>query len=68
MGGYRQAILAPHEATVRALVKETPDATLAELGESLRKKKIKVGHSALVVYLSRLGLSFKKNLARIRAG
>ena len=38
MGGYRQAILAPHEATVRALVKKTPGATLAELRESLRKK------------------------------
>ena len=68
MGGYRQAILAPHEAMVRALVKETPDATLAELGESLRKKKIKVGRSALAAYLSRIGLSFKKNPARQRAG
>lgn len=68
MGGYRQAILAPHEETLRALVKETPDATLAELGESLRKKKIKAGRSALAAYLCRLGLSFKKNLARQRAG
>ena len=68
MGGYRQAILAPHEATVRALVKETPDATLAELGESLRKKKIKVGRSALAAYLCKISLSFKKNPARKRAG
>ena len=60
MGGYRQAILAPHADTVRALVKETPDATLADLRESLRKKKIKVGRSALAAYLSKLGLSFKK--------
>ena len=68
MGGYRQAILDPHADTVRALVKETPDATLAELGESLRKKKIKAGRSALAAYLSKLGLSFKKNPARQRAG
>ena len=68
MGGYRKAILEPHEDTVRALVAETPDATLAELRESLRKKKIKVGRSALAAYLSKLGLSFKKNPARIRAG
>ncbi len=68
MGGYRKAILAPHADTVRRLVAETPDATLAELRESLRKKKIKVGRSALAVFLSKLGLSFKKNSARQRAG
>jgi transposase len=49
-------------------VKETPDATLAELGESLRKKKIKVGRSALAAYLAKIGLSFKKKPARQRAG
>ena len=64
MGGYRQAILAPHAETVRALAKETPGATLAELGESLRQKKIKAGRSALAAYLSKIGLSFKKNPAR----
>jgi len=68
MGGYRKAILGPHEDTVRALVQETPDATLAELGEGLRKKKIKVGRSALAAFLAKLGLSFKKKPARIRAG
>lgn len=68
MGGYRQAILGPHEDTVRALVRDTPDATLAELGLALRKKKIKVGRSALAAYLAKLELSFKKKPARIRAG
>ncbi|MFN0192987.1 MAG: transposase [Aestuariivirga sp.] len=67
MGGYRKAILVPHEATVKALVAETPDATLAELGSALRKKKIKVGRSALAAFLSRLRLTFKKNSARQRA-
>lgn len=64
MGGHRKAILAPHEETVRALVAGTPDATLAELREALRRKKIKVGRSALAAFLSKLGLSFKKNSAR----
>lgn len=68
MGGHRKAILAPHEDMVRALVAETPDATLAELREVLRRKKIKVGRSALAAFLAKLGLSFKKNPVRIRAG
>ena len=68
IGGYAKAILAPHEETVKALVAETPDATLAELGAALRKKKIKVSRSALAVFLGRLRLTFKKNPARQRTG
>jgi putative transposase len=60
MGGYRKAILAPHEGTLKALVAATPDATLAELGQSLRKKKIKVSRSALAAFLKRARLTFKK--------
>jgi transposase len=67
MGGYGKAILEPHEETVRALVEATPDATLAELGEALARKRIKVGRSALSAFLAKLGLSFKKNPARQRA-
>jgi transposase len=67
MGGHRTAILAPHEATVRALVAETPDATLAELGQALRKKRIKVGRSALSAFLAKLRLTVKKNSPRQRA-
>jgi transposase len=66
MGGYRTAILAPHEATVRALVEATPDATLEELRTALRKKKIKVGRSALSAFLAKLRLTVKKNSARQR--
>lgn len=67
MGGYRKAILAPHEATVKALVAETPDATLAELLAALRKKRIKVSRSALAAFLVCLRLTFKKNRTRQRA-
>ena len=68
IGGYGEAILAPHAETVKALVAETPDATLAELGAALREKKIKVSRSALAVFLGRLRLTFKKNPARQRTG
>jgi putative transposase len=67
MGGYRTAILAPHAETVKALVEETPDATLEELRQALRKKKIKVGRSALSAFLVKLRLTVKKNAARQRA-
>lgn len=60
-------VLAPHEETVKALVAETPDATLAELVDRLRKKKIRVSRSALAAFLTRLRLTFKKNRARQRA-
>jgi transposase len=66
MGGYRMAILAPHEATVRALVEETPDATLEELRVALRKQKIKVGRSALSSFLAKLRFTVKKNAVRQR--
>jgi transposase len=68
MGGYRMAILAPHEATVRALIAETPDATLEELRQVLGKQKIKVGRSALSAFLAKLRLTVKKNSVRQRAG
>jgi len=68
MGGYRAAILAPHAATVKALVEEVPDATLEELRAALRKKKIKVSRSALSAFLAKLRLTVKKNSARQRAG
>jgi transposase len=67
MGGYNKAILEPHDALVKELVAATPDATLAELGESLRKKRIKVSRSALARFLARLRFTFKKNVARQRA-
>lgn len=68
MGGYRKAILSPHEAMVKELVAATPDATLAELGSALRKKKIKVSRTALAMFLARLKLNFKKNSTRIGTG
>ena len=57
----RPVILAPHEARVRELVRDDPDATLNELRQRLG---IEVSTGALCNYLRRLKLSFKKKLSR----
>jgi transposase len=53
----RPVTLAPHDARVRELVRDDPDATLAELRERLG---IPVSLGALCTYLQRLRLSLKK--------
>ncbi len=57
----RPVVLAPHEARVRELVRDDPDATLAELRQRLG---VGVSISALCNYLRRLKLSFKKKSSR----
>ena len=68
MGGYRKVILAGHKDKVIALVAARPDATLDELVRQLKATRIAVGRSTLARYLERIGLHFKKNPARQRAG
>jgi transposase len=53
----RPVTLAPHDASLRELVQEDPDATLAELRQRLG---VEVSISALAEYLRRIKLSFKK--------
>lgn len=53
----RPVVLAPHDTRVRELVREDPDAILAELRQRLG---LKVSLSALSEYLRRIELSFKK--------
>jgi transposase len=53
----RPVVLAPHDARVRELVRDDPDATLGELRQRLG---LKVSTSALAEYLRRIKLSFKK--------
>jgi transposase len=53
----RPLTLAPHDARVRELVRDDPDATLAELRKRLG---VEVSISALSEYLRRIKLSFKK--------
>jgi transposase len=66
-GGYRKPILAEHEAKVRALVAARPDLTISELATELARLGIKVSRSSVHRFLRRLGLTFKKNSARLRA-
>ena len=53
----RPVILAPHEDRVRTLVRDDPDATLAELR---RRLGVTVSIGALCNFLRRLKLSFRK--------
>jgi transposase len=53
----RPVTLAPHDARVRELVRDDPDATLAELRTRLG---VRISTSALAEYLRRIKLSFKK--------
>lgn len=60
-GGHRRHKLAGHAATVRALVQDEPDQTLAELCDKLGVRGIKVSKSALDRFLKASGLTYKKN-------
>ena len=53
----RPVVLATHEARVRELVRDDPDAALAELRQ---RRGVAVSTGALFNYLRRLKLSFKK--------
>ena len=53
----RPVALAPHDARLRELVRDDPDATLAELRQRLG---LAVSPSTLAAYLRRINLSFKK--------
>ena len=67
-GGYRRSRLQDHDQTLRSWIKEKKDLTLAELQARIaRDLKIKLGTTALWHRLERLGLSYKKNVARRRA-
>ena len=57
----RPVVLAPHEARVRELVRDDPDATLKELRQRLG---VEISTGALCNYLRRLKLSFKKKSSR----
>jgi transposase len=67
-GGGKKAILSGHDSVLQGWIKRQPDITLLELREALGKDGIVVGKSALANRLDRLGLSYKKNPARRRAG
>jgi transposase len=69
IGGYRRSRLAQHDRLLREWIETKPDLTLVELQQRCRTQlKVSIGITALWHRLGRLGLSFKKNDARRRAG
>jgi putative transposase len=61
MGGWKDYVLAEHEAVVRALIAERPDLTLEELRAALAQEGIRVGRSSVDRFLKARGLTFKKS-------
>jgi len=69
IGGYRRSRLAEHDRTLRRWIEAQADLTLAELRQRcLDQLQVSIGVTALWHRLRRLGLSYKKNDARRRAG
>ena len=61
IGGHRRPILEAHAALIRALVKDQPRITLAEIQAALHRRGILVrALSTISDMLRRLGLSHKK--------
>lgn len=69
MGGDQSSRIRDEDAAwVLALVRSSPDLTLAEIGEALRRGRgLEVSISVVWRFLDKHGLRFKKNTARRRA-
>jgi transposase len=63
--GRKTLLTARRKARLQQLVAAQPDATLAELGARLDRP---FGTSTVDLWLRKLGLTYKKNAARRRAG
>jgi transposase len=69
IGGYRRSRLADHGAALQRWVEAQNDLTLAEIQARCQKQlRVKIGINALWHQLDHLGLNFKKNGSRRRAG
>lgn len=69
IGGYRRSRLAKHDRLLQGWIEAKPDLTLAQLQQRCHAQlQVSIGITALWHRLNRLGLSFKKNDARRRAG
>jgi transposase len=67
-GGFRHGKLKPHREFILGIVEKRPDITMPELAaELLTAKDVKIDCSNLSKFLIVQGLSFKKNIAGIRA-
>jgi transposase len=69
IGGYRPSRLAKHDRTLQRWIENQPDLSLVELQQRCQDQlAVAIGITALWHRLRRLGLSYKKNDARRRAG
>lgn len=69
IGGYRSSRLAPHDRRIGRWIQAQPDLSLAQLQQRcLDQLDVSISITALWHRLRRLGLSYKKNDARRRAG
>jgi transposase len=69
IGGYRRSRLAQYDRLLQRWIEAKPDLSLAELQQRCQDQlQVSIGITALWHRLRRLGLSYKKNDARRRAG
>ena len=68
IGGYRRPVLEPHQAWIEARFQQTPELTLKGLQMELAARGIQVSYGAVQSFVKSIGLSFKKNRVRPRAG
>lgn len=68
-GGYRHSCLEKYGNTIQQWIAEQPDLTLKELQQRcVEELDVRIGITALWQQIDKLGLSFKKNATRKRAG
>ena len=68
-GGHRKSRLRDHDETLRQWIADDPGLTIEQLRLRIAEQLgIKIGYTALWHRLDGLGLSYKKNAARRRAG
>ena len=68
IGGYRRPVLEPHQAWIEARFQPTPELTLKGLQTELAARGIQASYGAVQSFVKNIGLSFKENRVRPRAG
>jgi transposase len=67
-GGRSRSPLEAHGEWLLALIAQEPDLTLEEVRTQLRERGVTTAASSIWRFFDRRGISFKKNVARQRAG
>ena len=67
IGGHRKPLLEGQEDWLRARMLQSTHVTLKQVRAELAERGLVVSHGALWNFVTRLGLSFKKNRSRRRS-